>query len=468
MSSLTCCLLLTLGMRISPLTAQEVATPEKTIAIRTITHAVTDERGNPIVGASVVTIGLRAVGSGAWIPWPEHDLKIAELVTNEAGKVDVPYPVEFTGFSKRLQVTEAIILETSHNLYVTAQAEREVAVQTGRQTLLDGSRTKFTCVDSNGASVDKFGVLIAGAGARAIWSLKEGELTSGGVPNGSMQTMLVGIGHDGLPQFSGVLPTRYAKGKDTTIRGVTLRPGIRVEGKLSPNVPKPVRDGEVIAWCLPMPTKETDAEKKQMVVGWMDQAIIDADGNFVFQSLPRSGSIQLIALCRGFMVSPNGRNSPNGITIEVGDALPNDTLQVEVPMAEAGTVEVLVLGPDGKPLSDATVSTWPNTSYNLMSNQLLGQCEPTIHRIKYQMGIGERPAFNSSFKNYSPRYVTKTDLSGKATLREVPLGKNQVFVAFPGMLDSNAIDNPEVLNQGIEVNCNPSKPVELTVRMVAQ
>ena len=456
-------LMLCLATCLQTSSAQEASAPKKNVEVKTITHTVTDENGQPIVGAHVVTVGLRSVGSGAWIPWPEDDLKIAELVTDEDGQVKVPYPVEFTGFDKRPLVAEKIILQTTHTLYISDFAEFEVTAEAGRQTLFEGCRTNFTCVDNNGAAVDKFGVLIGGAGARAIWSSQNGELSSGGVPNGTFPTMLVGFGPDGLPQFSGVLPTRYAKGKDVAIRGVKLRPGLRVEGRLSENVPRPVEAGEVIAWWS---VAKAGAEEYS-TIGWMEKVNIDAEGKFVFPALPRSGSVQFIALCRGFMVSPNGRNSPDGITVEVGDAVPNDTLQVEVPMAEAGTVEVLVLGPDGKPLSGAGVSTWPNTHYNLHSNRLLGHCEPSIEKINFQIGKGARPAFNRTYKDYSSRYVTKTDATGKATLREVPLGQGSVFIAFPNMIPANAVRKPEVLDKGMEFTSKTSKAIEMTVKMVA-
>lgn len=160
----------------------------------------------------------------------------------------------------------------------------------------------------------------------------------------------------------------------------TLRPGIRLEGRLDDSVPRPLSNG-----CVELYINEGANHRIEPGTAWtwQDTAEVAEDGTFLFESLPPGGHVQLVALVDGFQsVKPTpealrsylekhnaGEPSLVDGAVKRSDdfwpqlfPLPADKegLHVELPCIATSSVDVTVIDPQGQPIEAATVSFNPN------------------------------------------------------------------------------------------------------------
>lgn len=158
----------------------------------------------------------------------------------------------------------------------------------------------------------------------------------------------------------------------------TLRPGIRLEGRLDDSVPRPVKYG-----CVELYIKE--GEDHQIGDGWtwQDTAIVKEDGTFEFDSLPTGGHVQLFALVDGYQsIRPSAELLKNYlITHQAGDVSLMDSpierqdsfwphlfpltqglykVDVVLPCTPTTSLDVSVVDPLGQPIDGAKVKFSPN------------------------------------------------------------------------------------------------------------
>jgi hypothetical protein len=83
----------------------------------------------------------------------------------------------------------------------------------------------------------------------------------------------------------------------------------------------------------------------------MDYVDVDEDGSFEFKSLPRTGKMQFIAVCDGWLTADGGGHFITGTRVDVeGLEDGNDqSKQITLQMQKTGSIEVTVVGPDDKP-----------------------------------------------------------------------------------------------------------------------
>lgn len=382
-----------------------------------------DEEKNPIAGAIVTAAGLRIEESpSSGCSWPTNVAPKNEFVTDQDGVVEVQYPVKF-GAPGSWMTTTRLIFRVRHALFAGAEVEVDAALGKAEHRLTQGCRAVFRGVDSSGAAIRDFAVhLTAGRSGDPIWKRKPGEISSGGLPEGKLQAMLVSPSADGLHRFSDLLTFTCQPGKETALNDVELRPGMQIRGELSQNVTRPIKNGTVYVWRLPKPAGEPYSNEPSL--GWGEGASIAEDGTFEFPSLPRGGKIQLIALCDGWVVEglEHGLVVGTEMTIDEPQLLANHMEGVIVPMKPTASAEIEVLDPDGKPLAGATVSCWPNQSMKLCGATVLGNCYPYIRVMESQIAGAPVPKADLPA---NPRYNQKTDEKGKVILRDIPVGAPQ-------------------------------------------
>ena len=435
------------------------------VEMKPFVMTLVDENGKPVKDAKVIAAGVRCEESpGSWIGWPTQNAGNNEFKSDEAGKVELKYPLKL-GAPGLWMTVNKVDFSIQHPDFVSSRVEFDPALEKAEHTLVEGCRTLFSCCDENGTVIENFGVFIAG-GSSVIWKHEENEMRTSGIPDGNWQTILVSPREDGIHLFSGVLPARYAKGKDVTIRKIKMRPGMQLSGALSDNVPRPVVDGKVVAWCLPKPAGNT-WEKENPSIGWWEETTIADDGSFEFPSLPRGGTVQLIAICKGWLTTGRERTFTVGQLLEIQDEdLANNNVQdVELTMEATGSVEVEVFGPDGKPLAGATVSTWPNQKLHQGGSTLVGACYRSILSIESQIaGVDNSQKFLDEVSKF---YEGKTNEQGKVTLTEIPMNlPEQLFVGFDGMRMKHENEKPkDIFGQSVQVTCATTEPQKVTVRM---
>jgi hypothetical protein len=465
-------LLLILVAATSGLVAQEKNADDKAIKhpveMKPFTLTLVDEAGKPVKDAKVTAEGLRCEElPGSWLEWPKQLAGNNQFESDETGKVHAQYPVKL-GEPVLGMTINKIDFWIAHPDFVWGRVEFDPAMGKATHTLIEGCRTSFTCIDENGKAIEQFGVVIAGDGASAAWRLASGELRSSGIPNGSWQTMLVAPSDDGVHLFSGVLPARFAKGKDVTIRNAKLRPGMRLSGSLSDNVPRPIAGGKVIARCLPKPAGETHGADNPSIV-WADEAIVKEDGSFEFVSLPRGGIVQLIAISNGWLTTGKENTFTIGKLVEINEdeLADNHVANITLEMEPTGSLEVEVIGPDGKPLVGAEVSTWPNQKLHLGGSNIVGSSYPSVQAINAQI-TGLAPDENA-WDQRADRYSAKTNEQGKVTLTEIPINDPEFFfVSFEGMQVKLEKDKKpkDAFDFGVPYVCESTEPQKkITVHM---
>ncbi len=412
---------------------EDIAFP---VELKPYTLTVVDEQAKPLANISVEAAGVRCEEDpGSWYGWPTPNAgKNNRLVTDADGKITVLYPTKF-GPQSGLVTTNKIDFRFNHADFVAASLEVDPREPGVEHTLIAGCPVEFSAIDDRDTPIDKFGVLMAGRGRNAEWVLEDGKVRSRGIPDGSWQTMLIAPDSNGETLFSGILPTRFAKGRPVTIRNIKLATGVRLTGALADVVPRPVTDGSVVAWCLPKPRGEVYGNQDPSLA-WCDVAEIAADGSFTFPSLPPTGTVQLIARCRGWLIVSQrveGRKDGRvqGIQVDLDSAeIIDKQLSVMLPMQVAGSLEVIVSKPDGTPLAGAEVSTWPNQIFDKGGSTLVGQGFPSVALIENQIA-GRGSALPESFyakqMQKSP-YSAVTDEQGRAVLYDIPIASQEAMM----------------------------------------
>jgi hypothetical protein len=182
-----------------------------------------------------------------------------------------------------------------------------------------------------------------------------------------------------------------------------------VRGRLDDSVPRPVRNGRVIAHIS---TWDSTVSGEQP--GWHAWSPIRQDGSFELVSLP-PGKFGVVALCDGF-VSTNGPGTSGTFTYPQIHKLPDHDLEITVKMQPTATLEVRVDDPEGKPLRDAMVSTWPNVAYEEWGSTILGS-DCYDHADFYRA----KPRFEGSgWGKQVPGFQGTTDANGVAVLFNLP------------------------------------------------
>lgn len=159
----------------------------------------------------------------------------------------------------------------------------------------------------------------------------------------------------------------------------TLRPGVRLEGKLDDSVPRPVHGG-----CIELFIKQGDQYRiEEQGWTWQDTETIQPDGTFTFDSLPAGGHVQLVAVVNGYQSKRPTQASLINTLLEKNSAdidfvsktfqstrdywpqlfpLPinQETVHVELECVPTASADIAVIDPLGNPVPEATVRVNPN------------------------------------------------------------------------------------------------------------
>ena len=120
------------------------------------------------------------------------------------------------------------------------------------------------------------------------------------MPLGENSLLLVKLDGDRATHFSQLMDLELDVGDQTRI-DVPLRPALHIEGILSDNVPRPVRDGRVKAETLPPAGADSNR------VAWFTWVPVRPDGTFTIDGWPAGELLQLIALCEGYIATSGKR-----------------------------------------------------------------------------------------------------------------------------------------------------------------
>ncbi|MDR3639467.1 MAG: M56 family metallopeptidase [Isosphaeraceae bacterium] len=164
---------------------------------------------------------------------------------------------------------------------------------------------------------------------------------------------------------------------------LTLRPGVRLEGRLDDSVPRPITEGYAELMIVEGERGKMDTAETW---DWQDFTPVRPDGTFTFESLPGGGHAQLHVLVNGYI----SKNPPAEDVIrylrkhklvneehiaEVKERfedrpmwprwvpLDQPRVTVTVPCEPAAACDFRLLDPSGKPVPDANVNFNPNGAF---------------------------------------------------------------------------------------------------------
>jgi hypothetical protein len=225
---------------------------------------------------------------------------------------------------------------------------------------------------------------------------------------------------------------------------IALRPSLRIQGRVSDNVPRPVKNGRIKTETL----RPTRGDHNR--VEWFSWFPINADGTFTIDGWPAGEPIQLIALCDGYVAksgtAPKVAVQPaNPAPKADSDAFdpfgypqvfePAEGQAIEVQMIPLVQCVVKTMDEDDKPVAGVTVVSWPNVQWWNDGSQVY--CTPLVRGERL---IREREYQGCVDEPYSEPFKAKSDGQGKAML-DLPPGHHELAI------QSNVYELPAILGR---------------------
>ncbi|MFZ4777414.1 MAG: carboxypeptidase-like regulatory domain-containing protein, partial [Terrimicrobiaceae bacterium] len=435
--------------------ASEVVTENPGSPNKTVNITVVDEQGKPVSGANVRPFYLRlkedpgssygwngSAGGGA--PTTAH--------TDAAGNAPVLYP-ETLGpglHTKMLAVFVDHPAFCSKIVEIDVDAPEAISLQRGmRLTVasnpLSGATASPLYVDAKAASYEY---------QNLTWQRSDQGSLSTSLPKSDFAVRAIVFDQDGGVYFSPpVIVPSSGEGEKTL--NLDVVPGTTIRGQLDSSVPRPVKNGRVVAEVFTPVAPSTD-----LTCEWAVSSDIAADGTFILPPLP-SGSLELVAVCDGFVSSdPKGAR---GVSRNAQVFAVDKSAQLTVRMEKTGSAEILVSDPSGNPLPNAQVSFWPNQVFGNGSS-LLGRPFDSADFLRRRQDSPDAD-FKQLPDEVSGRFSGKTDSGGRTVISNLPSG-TQSFAVTAAKFEQPILEKADHFprRQG-EVQIKPGEESRTAVKM---
>jgi hypothetical protein len=241
---------------------------------------------------------------------------------------------------------------------------------------------------------------------------------------------IVHVPEQGPAAYSGLIDLKEHSGNPIFI-DAAIKPGVRVEGRLDEQVPRPVKGGRVVAMIV------TGEQRSR----WYFSAVTDiaADGTFVFESLPADENLQVIVICDGWIsMSPTVQdiqayqekhkvedfaNERQGgyMVFPQLVRLAGEVAKPTIAMEATAACEVTVTDEEGKPLPQVTVAFWPNQYLYNAGSTIVGEGSDMLSLVREMLKTGDHaPKISRDYVGKT--YSALTDDRGIATIRNLPVG----------------------------------------------
>ena len=396
--------------------------PTYHVEVMSVQTIMVDANDRPIAGVKATVRGLCCIEFPHTLyPWPSENIgKLQESQSKADGSIEFRYPVKF-GVPGKWQGTSAIAISFSHPNYVAQWRNEELAQFPEKIKLESGCKVHLSAIDEAKKPVERFFPIVTCRHEARMWEYTPGNAKTGCLSQGKLRCLLVSPRASGT-LFSKLLEFETDPDKMVSIDNILLQPGKRVFGKLPDYVPRPIVDGNVsidlgMTLDAPLGGRET--------VQWTDITPISEDGTFEFQSVPGPAQVQVIAICRGWIIRSPKAGRVEGQMFDLRKD--QSELEVAFEMEQTGDVRIELSSVDGEKIVGATVSTWPNKS----GKYAQGWIASTRRSIDY-VECSLRGETYTSTRDDTNRYCQISDNEGVVTLRDVPVGSEElIFVSHP-------------------------------------
>jgi hypothetical protein len=244
---------------------------------------------------------------------------------------------------------------------------------------------------------------------------------------------------------------------------VEVRPGVRVKGKISDEVPRPIKWGHVVAWCgSPGHEDAVNVRGRREPIWWIDWTEVKEDGTFEFTSLPSGYLAQVFAIANDWISAPptdeafetcakwfSKKNEQRNEFFRLGQIqrLAGIQSSMTIEMEKSGQARIKCVDPDGRPLRRISVYSWPNQYTVAGGSSVFCRRASSLDSI---LGRGEGYDWAKS----SP-YSAVTNDDGEAVIRNLPEGKQPL----------SAGGSNWVLQQTENVEVDLEKTAEITLTL---
>jgi beta-lactamase regulating signal transducer with metallopeptidase domain len=333
-------------------------------SMATVEIRVVDPQGKPIVDAQLLCHAMRLKkADGHWL-WPKNAGPAPRVSSDEHGVARIKYPTHLdesgyaTSRGSDPQSVRKLTVTVWHDRFVGLRRDLEAATAP-TITLQLGDSMKLTAIDAETQKpLKRFAALWRPSSDDAEWvepffSLSDrGVLSTNSLRKTGEQLMLVAADAQGNHRFSRVLTLTDKIIKTGHLRDVPMEKGSSMRGKLSANVPLPIRDGRVVLGVKMMASDPSFA--------WYDWAELNDDGSFSIRSLPHASEAQVMAYCDGW----SSVNLLDDVGSVRGDyfKLSASTEHILL-MQKTFSFNVTVRDTEGNPVPGITVGTYPSQRY---------------------------------------------------------------------------------------------------------
>jgi len=422
---------------------------------QSVTLTVQDEQGKPIAGANVRPFYLRLredpASSFGW-NGAAGQSKPVTAHTDIAGHASLAYP-DTLGPGLH---TEMLAVLVDHPAFCSTIAE--IDVKEPRAILLQRG-LRLTVGTNPRAGVDVPPLYVDAKAARyeyqnLSWQRSENGTLSTSLPKSDFAVRAVALSQNGSVYFSSPeLVSSAGKGEMTL--NLNVLPGTTLRGRLDSSVPRPVKNGRVIAEVF-----TPVAGQEELNCEWSVSSDIAADGTFSLPFLP-SGKLELVAICDGYVSSdPKGARGifRNAQTFPI-----DKNAELAVQMEKTGSAEILVFDPSGNPVVNANVAFWPNQVFSNGSS-LLGRPFNSMDSLKRCQNSPDTDV-RQPLDEAAGRFSRMTDSGGKVVVSNLPPGA-QTFTVTDAKLEQPILEKTDHFprRQG-EVKIEPGEESRVVVKM---
>jgi beta-lactamase regulating signal transducer with metallopeptidase domain len=400
---------------------------------------ITDAKGQPVRGAKLIDLGFgTTAGSGSMWPkaWPK------DFETDADGVVVISVP-DVSGFPRDGGI-RLLYFSVTHPNHPIKRVNHGLSENEDSVTLEDPLKVRIRSRRAGSAEPVKADLFLEASGrTHQKWALIDGILQADTLsptdPEGGRYLRVIHAPRGRPASFSDLVDLKqHVADGGTGQLNLTLHQGVRVEGKLAEDVPRPVTKGTVSASIV------EGIEQPQW--NWADFTKLQADGAFMFESLPRETNLQLIAVGDGWTSrSPTAaeiddywqKHGVKGHPVSAGDGmvaarlyrLTGTVIKPVLATQRTTSCEVTVIDPLGKPIDGVNIRFIPIESWS-HGTTILGNERSSLERLRHK-GAAEIE-FSKQWEKMLKPYTTTTDSKGKELIRGLIPGRARFSVELKG------------------------------------
>ena len=430
---------------------QEASTEAAPIAIESPTGEIAlrieDVHGNPISQAKLHATQWRPAENPASSIWWGTDEERYFGESGPDGIVRLVYTRRHETSNQGPQTVQSVGFEVTHPEYIThtehsldvALKEAVIVLERGSFLIVSGwiesPERKIRAVKahvSHDVDVD----------ANDWIPLADGRPSCSRIPPGRHKLYLSHQAHDGRIWYSEVVPFELVEGEQREL-ALELLPPRTMKGRLADEVPRPVTNGQV-----ELNLYSGGGDDLARISRSYHQKIA-ADGSFAFDDLP-PGTGEIIGMCDGWVSErlelteeppASGEAAPlmhwqREFELQQLDPAAHEEEPFVVQMVPSAHAEITVLDPDGEPLADARVISWPNVHWSV--------------------------GYSTIFLNRT--WESSTNVQGVARLENMP-GEGRTYLGVHTTEGYLMPLRPDGSNRGIMIELAPGETAQETVRM---